>query len=312
MTNDQARHIYKKVELEDAVNINAMKLEIEEDKLGKDDIDNDEIYPYHKVIIDNINKENIITSQMEQWSILSNVVYYVQYDRNSKNFYNIGIKTIDPKSHRKIDDRLKEKDRHILELDFGNIPEKLRGEYLDVYERVQSEVISTTRFDENSDLSMTYLGRIDMTRASKIKAEEKFPISEQGYMVEKLLDGMECQILLDTGAGKTCMSKSCYLRCKSLHSLPKFASKTQRDQVGNGQYVSVLFIIPIVIDIHSHRYKIVTLVSEIHENVDLVLGIKYIFELEGIINSQKSCFSFLNMSIPFFPKEQLILKPIEQ
>ena len=64
------------------------------------------------------------------------------------------------------------------------------------------------------------------------------------------------------------------LRCKSLHLLPKSASKTQRIQVGNGKYVSVLLIIPIVIDIHDHRFKIFTLVSEIHENVDLVLGIK--------------------------------------
>ena len=30
---------------------------------------------------------------------------------------------------------------------------------------------------------MTYLRRIDITRASEIKAEETFPISEQGYMV---------------------------------------------------------------------------------------------------------------------------------
>ena len=103
-------------------------------------------------------------------------------------------------------------------------------------------------------------------------------------MVGKLLDGTECQILLDKGASKSFMSKSHYLRCKSLHSLPKFASKTQRIQVGNGQYVSVLFIIPIVINIHSHRFEIFTLVSEMHENVDLVLGIKNIFELEGIIN----------------------------
>ena len=47
----------------------------------------------------------------------------------------------------------------------------------------------------------------------------------------------------------------------------------------------LLFIIPIVIDIHVHRFKIFTLVSEINENVDLVFGIKNIFELEGIINS---------------------------
>ena len=56
-----------------------------------------------------------------------------------------------------------------------------------MYEGVQSEVINTTRFDENSDLSMTYLGRIDLTRANKIKAEEKFPISEQGCLIGKLL-----------------------------------------------------------------------------------------------------------------------------
>ena len=80
----------------------------------------------------------------------------------------------------------------------------------------------------------------------------------------------------------------------------------------NGQYIRVLFIIPIVIDIHGHRFEIFTLVSEIHENVDLVLGIKNIFELEGIINSWESFSSFLNRSIPFFPKGQIILKPKEQ
>ena len=67
---------------------------------------------------------------------------------------------------------------------------------------------STTRFDESSDLSMTYLDRIDITRTSKSRSEEKFTISEQENMAGKLLDGMECQILLDTGASKLLMSKS--------------------------------------------------------------------------------------------------------
>ena len=92
------------------------------------------------------------------------------------------------------------------------------------------------------------------------------------------------------------MSKSHYLQHKTLHSLPKFASKTQRIQVGNRQFISVLFIIPIVTDIHGHRFNIFTLVSEMHENVDLVFGIKNIFELLGVINSWESCFSFLNTS----------------
>ena len=38
-----------------------------------------------------------------------------------------------------------------------------------MYEGVKSEVLSTTKFDANSDLSTTYLGRINMIRASEIK-----------------------------------------------------------------------------------------------------------------------------------------------
>ena len=108
---------------------------------------------------------------------------------------------------------------------------------------------------------------------------------------------------------KSFLSKSFYMCCKSLHSSPKFASKTQRIQVGNGQFVSVLFIIPVIIDVHGHTYEIYTLVSEIHENVDLVLGIKNVFELEGVINLQDCCFKFLNRSLPIFPKQGIILRP---
>ena len=92
-----------------------------------------------------------------------------------------------------------------------------------MYGGIQAEIISTTRFDENSGLSTTYLGRIDITRASMIKAEERFPISIQRYMIGKLLDRTECQILLDTAARKSFMCKSHYLHCKSLHLLMKFA-----------------------------------------------------------------------------------------
>ena len=98
------------------------------------------------------------------------------------------------------------------------------------------------------------------------------------------------------------MSKSHYLHCKSLHSLPKFASITQRIQVGNGQSGSVLFIIPIIIDINGQRFEVYTLLSEIHEKEDLVLGIKNIFELEGVINFQDYCFNFLNRFLPNLSK----------
>ena len=67
-----------------------------------------------------------------------------------------------------------------------------------------------------------------------------------------------------------------------------------------------------MIDIHGHRFEIYTLVSEIHENIDLVMGFRNVFELEGFINSRDCCFNFLNRSLPIFPKEHVILNPKEQ
>ena len=126
-----------------------------------------------------------------------------------------------------------------------------------------------------------YLGRSNRVKCDKLKAEESFPISEQGYTLGILLDGAECKLLLDTGTSKSFMLKSYYICCKSLHSLPKICHQKHKEcRLGNGQYVSVLFIIPVIIDMHGHRFEIYTLVSEIHENVDLVLGIKNVFELE--------------------------------
>ena len=162
----------------------------------------------------------------------------------------------------------------MIELDFSPTPHLLKEEYLDVYEGIQSQIVNTIRFDENSDFSTTYLGKSDRSKNDKLKAEESFPISEQEYMLGKLLDGTKCQLLLDTGANKSSCQNP--ITCAVSHSLlcQNLPSKTQRIQVGNGQFVSVLFIIPVIIDVHGHRFEIYTLVSEIHESIDLVLGIK--------------------------------------
>ena len=138
-----------------------------------------------------------------------------------------------------------------------------------------------------------------MKQEDIMKTKESFPISEQGFVMGRTLNGEECQILLDTCASKSYMSKSYYLRCKALYDLPKFASKTQRIQVGNGQYIGVLFVIQVIIEICGHRLEVFTLVSEIFDNVDMVWGIKKIY-----LN--------WNRSIHIFPREQVIIKPGEK
>ena len=93
-------------------------------------------------------------------------------------------------------------------------------------------MVYAIKFDENSDLSMTYLGQVDMTRSTKIKAEERFPITGQGFASEKLLDGTECQILLDTGATKSYMSNLYYLQCKTPTCITKILFKHTKNTSG--------------------------------------------------------------------------------
>ena len=169
--------------------------------------------------------------------------------------------------------------KEFREVDFDTNSQNLQTKYLDVYEGIQSDIVSSSRFDKNSDISTTYLGKTGQEESQdKLKAEMSFPISENGYTLGRLLGGT-----------------------KSLHTLPKVAASTQRIQVGNGQCISVLFIIPVIIEVHGHRFEIYTLVSKIHENVGLVLGIKNVFELEGVINSRDCRFEFLNRLVPIYP-----------
>ena len=308
LTRDQARYIYKKAEAGESINADMVQQDIDQEKqLSKLDDDSGKENPYRELVINNAEKIETQKTQMEQWSILSNLLNYVQHSRFNSMNHSLDVKPVNRYKTKSSEER------EIRELDFGTAPQNLKDEYLDVYEGIQLDIVSLNRFDENSDISMTYLGRIGhMESQDKLKAEESFPISENGYTMGRLLDGTKCQLLLDTGASKSFMSKSFYMHCKSLHSLPKFAATMQRIQVGNGQCISVLFIIPVIIEVHNHRFEIYTLVSEIHKNVDLVLGIKNVFELEGVINSRDCRFEFLNRLVPIYPEKEIILKPDEQ
>ena len=301
LTERQADYVYETVKKGNMINTQTMTSEMTQDQGDN---------PYKRVVLNNVYKVPEKCPEMKNGSIFSDNVRYVQHDQRTTQ--NLNFDTLDYRNHKDLYLQLKEEPLPILDVDFGIYPGMTKARYLDAYEDISAEMVYASKFEENSDLSKTYLGKTDTTRNTKIKAEERFPITGQGFASGKLLDGTECQILLDTGATKSYMSKSYYLRCKTLHALPKFSSNTQRIQVENGQYVSVLFVIPVIIDIHGHRFEIFTLVSKIHDNVDLVMGMKNIFELEGVIDSRESCFSFLSRSIPFFPTTTVEIAPASQ
>ena len=156
------------------INVHTIQQEIEqEEQLNKIDDMSGETNPYRELILNNAEKIEPLTTQMEQWSILSNVLNYVQHDRHHMINNNLGIKAV----NKYMNSSETKGEREITELDFGVTPRILCEEYLDVYEGIQSEIVNTMRFDENSDLSTTYLGKSDKTRNDKLKVEESFPIS---------------------------------------------------------------------------------------------------------------------------------------
>ena len=218
LTREQTRYIYRKVETGEIINTDTIEQEIEQEKqLSRIHDTNRETNPYQELIVNNAEKVETLVTQMEQWSILSNVINYIQNSRFQSMKHTLDTRAVNKYRHKPSTD-----EREFKELDFGTMPQKLQEEYMDIYEGIHSEIVSSI-FDENSDLSTMYLGRVDKENQHRLKAEESFPISEHGYTSSSLLDGTEYQLLLDMGASKSFMSKSFYMQCKSLHSLPKFA-----------------------------------------------------------------------------------------
>ena len=226
LTEEQTKYVYDKVESGDELKVRKASLGIQSKPLLQKQVkERKDINLYEKVLVSDINTMNKNKSQMEQWSILSDNIIYVRSVGND-DMNGIDIKMVDYQDHRRMYRRMGKEEGERMNIDFGESPHVLKDKYMDMYEDVFAEVVTTNRFDENVDLSTTYLGKKVMKWEDIMKAEENFPISEQGFVMGRILNGEECQILLDMGASKSYMSKSYYLRCKALHDLPKFVSNT--------------------------------------------------------------------------------------
>ena len=77
-------------------------------------------------------------TQMEQWSILSNVLNYVQHSKFNSMNCTLNVR---PVNRYKIKP---DTGQEFRELDFGTVPQNLQEEYLDMYEGIQSDIISSS------------------------------------------------------------------------------------------------------------------------------------------------------------------------
>ena len=196
----QTDHVYKTVE--DGNIINTKTVTCDSSQVQNDNL-------YKKVVLNNVFKEKDESPEMRNWSIFSDNARYIQHDQATSQ--NLNFDTLDYRDHKDLYLKLKEEERKTLDIDFGLYPDITKAKYIDVYEGVYAKIVYANKFNENLDLSTTYLGQIGMMRDTKVKAEERFPITGQGFASGKLLYGTEYQILQDTGATKSHMSKSYYL-----------------------------------------------------------------------------------------------------
>ena len=96
--------------------------EIEQEKqLNKIDDTSREINPYQELIVNNAEKMEPLMTQMEQLSILSNVLNYVQHSRFHSMNHTLDIKAVHKYKHKP-----NMEDKEFKELDFGTTPHSYR------------------------------------------------------------------------------------------------------------------------------------------------------------------------------------------
>ena len=72
-----------------------IQLEIEQEKqLSKIDDMNGEINPYRELIVNNAERTEPVMTQMEQWSILSNIPNYVQHSKFNSMDHTLDVKAV--------------------------------------------------------------------------------------------------------------------------------------------------------------------------------------------------------------------------
>ena len=72
-----------------------MREEIDQDvELDKMDNTSSDKNPYRELIVNNAGRTENTLSQMEQWSILSNVINYVQNSKNPKNCHAMSVRSM--------------------------------------------------------------------------------------------------------------------------------------------------------------------------------------------------------------------------
>ena len=287
MSKEQAEHVYEAVENGEQVKPLSVNSSIDE----QDSIFNPYTIGLRTNTDSSFKKEPAIEMKKCDltWSILSTVVDYTECGKSSP---------------------YKEVNHSPVYSKFTSTKDLVYDEATDHwqerYEDVTCNLYARNEFDDNSDVSTTYLGYY------KTKGEERtfpvdnhVPIDGRGVTEAFLIDNTPMKLFFDSGASRSYLSKKYYDANKSLHKLPKFSTTCTGIKVGNGSIIPTLFVIPVQFVTHGHMFEIYTIVAEIDDGMDLVFGFKNMAETEGRLNTRTGEYDFIGRSIPVYPQNDL-------
>ena len=173
--------------------------------------------------------------------------------------------------------------------------------FYDWFDRTQPGFNLNDSFNDSYDIGTTFLGPRLHDPNSLFHLEYSFPMNSLGFVTGQLVDGQNVECLIDTGAIRSIMLRAFYEACLSLAKLPRYKPIHPYCVVSNGQWVQVLYTIPVVISFSNHQFEIFTQVNDTLAYEIYVIGIKSLAEIEAVINTRLSEVSFLNWSAPIFP-----------
>lgn len=98
-------------------------------------------------------------SEMEQWSILSTQMSYVQYDKYTNGNFKLVVRAPTEKYSCKVYEKFQHCERTLQDLNFNQIAQCRKEDYFEAYNNIQTEILYSVKFNKNKDLSTTYLGK---------------------------------------------------------------------------------------------------------------------------------------------------------
>ena len=85
LTQQQANHVYKKVEEGEIINVNTLWKEL------KQEMDKEDDNPYERVVLNKGYREETKSPQIEDWSIFTDQIKYIQHDERTRHRFDLRL-----------------------------------------------------------------------------------------------------------------------------------------------------------------------------------------------------------------------------